>query len=106
MYKKQCTFWNNKYLFNFWIRASSSLKQNQKKKKKANNSKKIYFPVILGGKLFTFKINSYRNTILKLKLVPRACILKIGISLMIPKSKMVSIFLIFQSHQRLSDFYS
>lgn len=44
MYKKQCTFWNNKYLFNFWITASRSLKQNQKE---------TDFPVIAAGKIFS-----------------------------------------------------
>lgn len=43
MYKKRCTFWNNKYLFDFWILASCSLKQNQKE---------IDFPGIVAGKIF------------------------------------------------------
>lgn len=43
MYKKRCTFWNNKYLFDFWILASCSLKQNQKE---------TDFPGIVAGKIF------------------------------------------------------
>jgi hypothetical protein len=50
MYKKQCTFRNNKYLFNFWIMASRSLQQSQKDPA---------FPVIVAGKIFLSKVLSY-----------------------------------------------
>lgn len=97
MYKKQCNFWNNKYLFNFWTVASHSLKQIQK------IEKQTYFLVILDGKIFTSKIIFNKNIILKSRFVPRTYILKTRHLINSSWTKVVSRFLISQCHPRLSD---
>lgn len=77
MYKKQCTFWNNKYLFNFWTVASHILKQNWKKTN-------------------LFSCDSR---------FPRTYILKTSVSFFL-NLRMVSSFLVFQSHLSLHDLYN